>query len=122
MDKIEIYVNSIADSKPDEIIEDAHSITINVNIVDDAVTEYSNAGEAMKKEVYKFDSYRFADRQIAVDDIINELIREKYGMSEELAVLRQKDTKASEFSEYFEYCERCKTLGKTLYKKLNDIA
>lgn len=40
---------------------------------------------------------------------INDLIRAKYSLSEELAILRQKDSKLQEYQEYFDYCEKCKT-------------
>lgn len=35
-------------------------------------------------------------------------IRQKYSLDEELAILRQRDTKKDEFNEYFNYCETCK--------------
>lgn len=36
------------------------------------------------------------------------LIREKYTIDEELAILRQRDTKPTEFAEYNAYAEQCK--------------
>lgn len=41
-------------------------------------------------------------------EMVNELIRRKYTLSEELAILRQRDTKAEEFEAYNEYAEQCK--------------
>lgn len=38
-----------------------------------------------------------------------ELIREKYSIDDELAILRQRDTKIKEFQEYDTYVEECKT-------------
>ena len=38
-----------------------------------------------------------------------QLIRKKYSINDELAILRQKDTKPEEFAEYNAYCEECKT-------------
>lgn len=37
-----------------------------------------------------------------------ELIREKYSQDDELAILRQRDTKPEEFAEYNNYIEECK--------------
>jgi hypothetical protein len=37
-----------------------------------------------------------------------EKIREKYSLNEELAILRQRDTKPAEFEEYNAYVEKCK--------------
>lgn len=39
---------------------------------------------------------------------VNELIRERYSLSEELAILRQRDTKPEEFVEYNAFAEECK--------------
>lgn len=37
-----------------------------------------------------------------------ELIRERYDMDDEYALLRQRDTKVAEFAAYNDYCEACK--------------
>ena len=37
-----------------------------------------------------------------------ELIRQKYSINDELAILRQKDQKPEEYQEYYNYCENCK--------------
>lgn len=39
---------------------------------------------------------------------IDELIREKYSINDEIAILRQRDTKSKEFNEYFEFVENIK--------------
>ena len=39
---------------------------------------------------------------------INDLIRERYSLSDELAILRQRDEKPEEYKEYFAFCEDCK--------------
>lgn len=41
-------------------------------------------------------------------ETVNGLIRRKYTLSEELAILRQRDTKAEEFEAYNAYAESCK--------------
>lgn len=40
---------------------------------------------------------------------VNYLIRKKYSMSDEFAILRQRDSKPEEFDAYNKYCEECKT-------------
>lgn len=40
-------------------------------------------------------------------------IREKYSVDDELAILRQRDTKPEEFAEYYEYVEKIKYQEKT---------
>lgn len=39
---------------------------------------------------------------------IEQLIRKRYSVSDELAILRQRDTKPDEFAEYNAYAEQCK--------------
>lgn len=41
-------------------------------------------------------------------NMIERKIRAKYDVSDELGILRQKDTKPTEYAEYFEYVEKCK--------------
>ena len=48
----------------------------------------------------------------AYKEHVERLIRERYSVSDELAILRQRDTKQSEFEEYFAFCEECKTLAR----------
>lgn len=42
------------------------------------------------------------------ENCIVEKIRAKYSINEELAILRQRDTKPAEFAEYNAYVESCK--------------
>lgn len=39
---------------------------------------------------------------------VDRRIRKRYTVSQELAILRQKDTKPAEFAEYFAFVEQCK--------------
>lgn len=43
---------------------------------------------------------------------VEELIRERYTVSQELSLLRQKDIKQQEYQEYYEYAEQCKANAK----------
>lgn len=43
---------------------------------------------------------------------VNDLIRRRYSLSEELAILRQKDEKPDEYRVYFAFCEECKANAK----------
>lgn len=42
------------------------------------------------------------------EERVTELIRERYSVSAELAVLRQRDTKPEEFADYNAFAEQCK--------------
>lgn len=44
---------------------------------------------------------------------IVKLIRQKYTINQELAILRQRDTKPLEYQEYFDYVEQCKVQVKS---------
>lgn len=46
------------------------------------------------------------------EEIVVQLIREKYSMDDELAILRQRESKPDEFAEYNEFCEKCKGIAK----------
>lgn len=46
------------------------------------------------------------------EEKVVELIRTKYSVDDELAILRQRDSKPDEFIEYNEFCELCKQKAK----------
>lgn len=50
-------------------------------------------------------------------ETVNGLMRRKYTLSEELAILRQRDTKAEEFEVYNAYAESCKEEARLLIEK-----
>ena len=43
---------------------------------------------------------------------VQQSIRERYSVDDELAILRQRDTKPDEFAAYYEYAEQCKAPAK----------
>ena len=43
------------------------------------------------------------------------LIRKKYNVNQELAILRQRDTKPLEYQEYYDYVEQCKKQVKNVH-------
>lgn len=49
---------------------------------------------------------------ISYEAMVVSQIRQKYSLDEELAILRQRDSKPEEFSAYFNYCEACKARAK----------
>ena len=53
----------------------------------------------------------------AYEDKVDSLIRNRYSLSEELGILRQKDTKKAEYDAYFAYCEQCKVEAKEWLKE-----
>jgi hypothetical protein len=52
-------------------------------------------------------------KQARYESLVEKYIREKYSLSNELAILRQANTKYTEFYEYNAYAEECKARAKT---------
>lgn len=50
--------------------------------------------------------------QPTYEERVVELIRMRYDINSELAILRQRDSKPEEFAEYDSYCEECKIQAK----------
>lgn len=53
-----------------------------------------------------------AERQKHYGELVEFLIRKKYTLSEELAILRQRDAKLDEYNAYNNYAEQCKVVAK----------
>lgn len=51
-------------------------------------------------------------QSVDYDEAVNAEIRKRYSESQEFAILRQRDTKPTEYAEYNEYCEACKAYVK----------
>ena len=46
------------------------------------------------------------------EEQVQMLVRKQYSVADELAILRQRDTKPDEFAAYYEYVEKCKMQAK----------
>ena len=51
-------------------------------------------------------------QSVSYDEAVDAEIRKQYSVSQEFAILRQKDEKPEEYAEYFAYCEECKAFVK----------
>ena len=51
------------------------------------------------------------------DEAVDKEIRKRYSVSQEFAILRQRDEKPDEYATYFAYCEECKAYVKELMAK-----
>ena len=49
---------------------------------------------------------------LAYEQLVRQRIRERYSVDDELAILRQRDTKPEEFKAWFEYAEQCKAIAR----------
>ncbi len=82
----------------------------------DAWDEYENIQVYIPYTAEELNAKRIKDYEKFVED----LIRVKYSVSNELAILRQKETKPDEFKEYYEYAEQCKAAAKIALKFTED--
>ena len=65
----------------------------------------------------KYKSRKETEAKIEYENKIVTLIRKKYNINQELAILRQRDTKPTEFVEYSKYVEKCKAEVKSELKE-----
>ena len=61
-------------------------------------------------------NHEYQERELQYPTLVEKFIREKYSISDELAIQRQRDTKPEDFAEYNTFCEECKAKAK---KELN---
>lgn len=60
-------------------------------------------------DIKKYEQRKQADYEVLVES----KIRQRYTIGQEFAILRQRDTKPTEYQTYFEFCEACKAEAKT---------
>ena len=62
--------------------------------------------------IEKYNARKNQEKESLYEGIIVSKIRKKYSLNQELAILRQRDTKPEEFAEYNTYVEQCKIEAK----------
>ena len=68
----------------------------------------SDFNQDVSFSIDKYKSRKETEAKIEYETKIVSLIRKKYNINQELAILRQRDAKPQEFAEYNEYVEQCK--------------
>ena len=66
---------------------------------------------ALHEEATKAEAEYWAS--VDYGEAVDAEIRKRYSVSQEFAILRQKDEKPEEYAEYFSYCETCKEFVKS---------
>lgn len=83
-----------------------------IDLSDIAYSDFDNIEGKFIFNITKFNLRKQAEKEkeiiINYKTLIDELIREKYSINDEIAILRQRDTKSKEFNEYFEFVENIK--------------
>lgn len=121
--------------KPDKLFIAHHEATEGTDGVTryEVMGEYPNGGKSLRRvtvvePIPPKDAYdEYEDIQVYIPyteeellkrkeqkytSLVERYIRERYSLSAELAILRQRDTKTGEFAEYFTYAEECKIRAK----------
>ena len=102
--------NQVAEINEDKIDDKGKTIYSKVasSLINDGFIEMTESEikkyleDKTKKENYK------NNPMVSYEDKVVSLIRKKYNVNQELAILRQRDAKPQEFAEYNEYVEQCK--------------
>ena len=81
-----------------------------IQIWKDLVVPTVEAKEAYDdyEEIQVYVLYTAEEKQHLYERKVDSLIRERYTLSQELAILRQQESKSEEYKAYFEFCEQCK--------------
>lgn len=79
-------------------------------VIDDKYADcvISDFNQDLSFSIDKYKSRKETEAKIEYENKIVSLIRKKYNINQELAILRQRDTKPLEFEEYNAYVEQCK--------------
>jgi len=92
---------SFSTSRPEKVAKYDHShLLISYNIVAVEATETRDAG-------FEFDT--LVVPELSKGAIVEAILRERYTLNDELALLRQRTTKKAEFNEYNDFAEAAKT-------------
>lgn len=67
--------------------------------------------EELAKSKVEMQAY---EQSLSYEEKVEMLIRQRYSISAEFAILRQRDTKPEEFAEYNAYAEECKIEAKRI--------
>ena len=79
---------------------------------------YFDFNEDLTFNVEKYNARKQEENEVEYENKIINKIRQKYSINQELAILRQRDTKPEEYQVYFDYVEKCKAEAKS--EVLND--
>lgn len=74
---------------------------------------FDDFNEDMTFSIEKYNARKQKENENDYENKIVRLIRQKYNINQELAILRQRDTKVEEYQEYFDYVEECKARVKS---------
>lgn len=118
----ELFINYAERFSDSEITAEPYNyqITIvpdNISITDITYSDFDSLDGKYGFNVSKFNLRIQAEKEkdftIRYKTTIDGLIRQRYSVSDEIAILRQRDSKPEEYAEYNAYCEQCKAQAKS---------
>lgn len=80
--------------------------------------KYIKGGALIEMPLFLLKGYIYSDKNY--NQLVEQFIRLKYSVSDELGLLRQKDRKSDEFVEYDNYVEECKLKAKNFITERED--
>ena len=70
------------------------------------------AEEIAEGETQNREAERRYWQTVPYEEAVDVEIRKRYSVSQEFAILRQRDEKPEEYAQYYAYCEQCKAFVK----------
>lgn len=131
-----LYMDKRIYSRTQEVRDEQGNITIQSLFSDETLSnppynytkveiddKYSDCQASDFNDDFTFNPVKYSTRKTLeltekYEHKIVSLIRKKYSVNQELAILRQRDTKPEEYQIYFDYVEQCKAEAKS--EVLND--
>lgn len=121
-----LYIDKEIYSRTQEVQDENGNITIQPLFTDETLAQppynytkveidnqYSDCqasdfNDDLTFNVEKYNARKQKENNDEYENKVVALIRKKYNVNQELAILRQRDTKPLEYQEYYDYVERCK--------------
>lgn len=113
-----IYIDKTALNRFDEKTLKQPPYNYSFVEVDEKDCESSDFNDDLTFNLDKYNARKQLKLNTQYEELIIAKIREKYTINQELAILRQRDSKPEEFSEYNTYAENCKAQVKNMLDKL----
>lgn len=113
----ELFLNYADRFSDEDIISEPYNYQIaivpdDIDITDIVYADFDDIDGKFIFNATKYDARIVAEKEktkrIEYKLQIDKLIREKYSINDEIAILRQRDTKTIEYEEYFDFVEKIK--------------
>jgi hypothetical protein len=110
---IEVIQSAVFYEEPKILIEDWNDKYVRL-IINPVLTKMKdNSGNVQSDDIWVADTL-LVEKPYSRNSVIEALIRTRYTISDELGILRQRNTKPDEFQDYNEFVENCKTIATNL--------